>query len=412
MRVTRIELQNVMRFEKFEVAFAPSFNVIIGENGAGKTTLLTLLERALAAWTPRERRRPLARELVREVLNEENGRPFWQPQRPWHLVIEGVGPDGGSFRHVEEDGRRVVGNVAASRLHRHADADVHLLLPVLAYFSPWREPPRPTRPLTPSGPPRRLDGYAGALDLHADFRAFARWFTAFEMQFQMDGVPIPAVEAVRTAVMRCIPGCTGLHWLPGRSEIVATIAGVAHPVTRLSDGFRTVLALVGEIAWRAAILNPALGADLAERVTGVVLIDEIDLHLHPSWQRRVVDDLRRAFPKVQFIATTHSPIVVQSMGADEVVNLDGRPSLEFQRSSVEDIVEDVMGVEDIQRSARFHRMIAAAERYFGALEREVGTEADRSSLKAELDQLVEPFADNPAYVALLRSARAARRLDS
>ena len=84
------------------------------------------------------------------------------------------------------------------------------------------------------------------------------------------------------------------------------------PWMMLSDGMRSVIALAMDIAWRAVVLNPQLGAKAPEQATGIVLIDELDLALHPVWQRRIVGDLSRAFPSIQFIATTHSPQIIGS----------------------------------------------------------------------------------------------------
>jgi AAA domain, putative AbiEii toxin, Type IV TA system len=309
---------------------------------------------------------------------------------------------------------------------------------LLCYFSPWREPPHRQRPRVKLvGPPRRLDGYLDALDLHADFKDFAAWFKSFEERPSKAGARPPAVEAVRRAVISCIPGCTDLRWVSDFNDIVITIAsttadgdidgrgarygdsggnvagggdgdgsggsrddgdlpgGTTHLIWRLSDGF----------------LNPGLGEDVAQNVDGVVLIDEIDLHLHPRWQRRVVSDLRAAFPRVQFIATTHSPFVVQSMGADEVINLDRASSLDFQHSSVEDIVEVEMGVEGVQRSQVFHAKVAAAREYLAALEGRPKDDAEVARLKNRLDKLQVQFGNDPVYVASLLQKRAAKGLE-
>ena len=82
--------------------------------------------------------------------------------------------------------------------------------------------------------------------------------------------------------------------------------------SELSDGYHLFLALVADIARRAIMLNESDGGDAPAKVEGVVLIDEIDLHLHPRWQRVVLDGLRKAFPRLQFIVTTHSPQVLSS----------------------------------------------------------------------------------------------------
>ncbi len=408
MRLETINVANVMRFEQFEATFAPSFTVVIGDNGTGKTTLLTLLKRVLAVWTPSEPRTVAGKDFVRETLHVKNGTPYRQPHEPWHLAVLGQGPDGMPLDHKEYDGQNIVGNVRAGRLHRAANADVYVSLPVLAYFSPWREPPRKRKPrIKLAGVPRRLDGYVDALDLHADFADFAGWFKGYEMQWALEGERAPAVEALRETVIRCIPGCTSFRLIPKLDEIVVTIDGTTHPIWRLSDGFRTMLALVGEIAWRAAVLNPALGADVAREVSGVVLIDELDLHLHPRWQRRVVDDLRNAFPRIQFIATTHSPFIVQSMHPNEVINLEGRPPMEYWREGIEDIVEDAMGLPEIQRGREFLQMREEAAQYFSLL-RDLDTDPARlASAKAEYERLAAKYGHDPAYAALLRAESAA-----
>lgn len=412
MKIEEIEIVNVMRFEQFSAKFAPSFTVIIGDNGAGKTTILTLLRRVLSVWTSGLKRAGPTVDLVRETVFVENGTPYRKPFSPWHVRVHGRGPDGLPLEHLENRERRVVANIRAAKLHRSAEADIGVQIPLLAYFSPWREEPARRRPrIHPVGPPRRLDGYADAFDLKADFKNFASWFTGFEIQRTTEGKRVPAVEAVRSAVIACIPGCTDLRWVPVVNDIVATIDGTTHLIWRLSDGFRTMLALVGELAWRAAVLNPALGAEVAKSVEGVVLIDELDLHLHPRWQRRVVGDLRAAFPNVQFIATTHSPFVIQSMEEHEVINLDRPTELDYQRSSVEDIAEVEMGVENVARSKIFREKVAAATAYLTALEQVPNNAAELARLKSTLDAIQTNFGTDPVYVASLLQKRAAQGIE-
>lgn len=95
----------------------------------------------------------------------------------------------------------------------------------------------------------------------------------------------------------------------------------AQRVSQLSDGFRSMVGLVSDIAYRIAILNPNI-KDSCKITPGIVLIDEIDLHLHPKWQRKIVPLLKDLFPNFQFIATSHSPFIIQSMQPHEVINLN------------------------------------------------------------------------------------------
>lgn len=92
-------------------------------------------------------------------------------------------------------------------------------------------------------------------------------------------------------------------------------------IEQLSEGYKIIIAMVADLAARMAEANPTIPNPLG--ATGIVLIDEVDLHLHPKWQRTILKDLNRVFPHVQFIVSTHSPIIV--VGAAEiaqVVNLN------------------------------------------------------------------------------------------
>jgi hypothetical protein len=97
-----------------------------------------------------------------------------------------------------------------------------------------------------------------------------------------------------------------------------------------------MIGMVADIAYRCVTLNPHLNQKALEKTNGLVLIDEIDLHLHPKWQKRVVNDLKKTFPQIQFIATTHSPFIVQSLQSDEVINLDKATDSDFFVPSLQD----------------------------------------------------------------------------
>lgn len=98
--------------------------------------------------------------------------------------------------------------------------------------------------------------------------------------------------------------------------------GKAVPWRELSDGYHVFLSLVADIARRAVSLNDFDGENATDLVEGLVLVDEIDLHLHPKWQRTVLRGLRAAFPKLQFVVSTHSPQVLSSVENRQVRHLD------------------------------------------------------------------------------------------
>jgi predicted ATP-binding protein involved in virulence len=149
--------------------------------------------------------------------------------------------------------------------------------------------------------------------------------------------------------------------------------------------------------------------DPAAEAEAVVLIDEIDLHLHPRWQREIRQKLRETFPKVQFIATTHSPFVIQSLRPGELINLGPEESEEYSDKSIEDISEKVMGVEMPQKSERYLDMMKAAEEYFTILQSPAGTPAEIEAAERRLNELSVPFSDDPAFQALLKLERIAKQ---
>jgi predicted ATP-binding protein involved in virulence len=131
-------------------------------------------------------------------------------------------------------------------------------------------------------------------------------------------------KAVMDATVRATPGVANAWYDPAQqSPIVLFDSGHVAPWAELSDGYHVFIALVADIARRAAMLNAIDGAEAPARVEGVVLIDEIELHLHPKWQRVVLHGLRKAFPRLQFIVSTHSPQVLSSASNRQVRRVMG-----------------------------------------------------------------------------------------
>ena len=128
------------------------------------------------------------------------------------------------------------------------------------------------------------------------------------------------------ATVRATPGVKTAWYDPvAQGPVVRFENGHVAPWSELSDGYHLFIALVADIARRAVMLNEIDGADAPARVEGVVLIDEIDLHLHPRWQRLALPGLRKAFPRLQLVVTTHSPQVLSSVENRQVRRLfDGK----------------------------------------------------------------------------------------
>ena len=122
---------------------------------------------------------------------------------------------------------------------------------------------------------------------------------------------LPELDAVRSAITQMFPDLTEPHIEVNPLQFVVKQNEQFLNIDQLSDGYKTLLGLVIDLSARMAMANPDSINPLAEQ--SIVMIDEVDLHLHPAWQKRVVSDLLRTFPNTQFILTTHSPYIVESI---------------------------------------------------------------------------------------------------
>ena len=127
----------------------------------------------------------------------------------------------------------------------------------------------------------------------------------------------------------------------------------------MSEGYKNILSMIGDIAYRMAVLNPALGDLVLEKTPGIVLIDEIDSHLHPQWQQIILSDLRGIFPEVQFIVSSNAPAVINSVPREQIRILDHgeiyMPVAQTYGRDANSILREVMNVSERPADIK-HRM--------------------------------------------------------
>jgi predicted ATP-binding protein involved in virulence len=434
MKINRVKLRNYKKFDEAEFQFHPDFTVLIGDNATGKTSILNALATLLSTYLLRADvfagRWSVKKDEARLLITEKNGLLNFEPQKEVFLEAEGF-RGGRSFfwkRRIKDRGGDATELIEMSsedfmRVSKGDDVD----LPVLLYYGSSQL--RDIHSTVKTGKPgSRLTGYRNCLDCKSDNALFESWFKTLELTVLQKNKSIPALDVVRNTVMACIPNAKRFFFDVEHDQLMIEFKDLGHcPFNNLSDGYRIMVAMVADIAHRASRLNPHFGADAAQKASGVVLIDEIDLHLHPKWQRRVVGDLKKVFPGIQFIATTHSPFIIQSMDSGEIIDLnqptsanipsDGRvvalpaPVFSYSHHPIEDIVEDVMGIELPQRSRRYQEMYAPAKEYYALLEDGVVADAEKKeAIKQKLDELSAPFSEYVAYHAFLEMKREAAGL--
>lgn len=213
----------------------------------------------------------------------------------------------------------------------------------------------------------QIDAYENSLTgVGSEFRIFFEWFRKqedLENELRLEDNAAyrdKQLQAVRQAISSLIPSFSNLRVRRSPLKMTLQKQGEELIVNQLSDGEKCLLAMVGDLARRLAIANPGLQNPL--QGSGVVLIDEIELHLHPNWQRRIITSLIKTFPNCQFIVTTHSPQVISYVKPDNIYILKNtdqgivanRPQSSYGRDSNQ-ILEDVM--DDIKRPEEFKKSL-------------------------------------------------------
>jgi predicted ATP-binding protein involved in virulence len=342
MRIHRLTIQNFKRFTEQDLDFHKQFTLLAGENGAGKTSVLDALAVAIGLWhkvAPGSGWRNILAEEVRLDPVRAGDRVMFTRVLPTSITACGrIGQEDALTwtRTIKKEGTRTTNaeareaELAISRLAR-ASLEQRELLPVLAYYGAGRAwLPTNKRPSgkTSLEKPQQFSAYYNCLDTRIRDRELNEWVLFETAAANGHGAGRPGFRAVKQAVLDCIPGADGLRFDADLKEIVLSIEGNEQPFYNLSAGQRMMLALVADIAIKAVTLNSFLFGSsqaaaeepgiLLERTPGLVLVDELDVHLHPSWQRRVATDLKRTFPSIQFVCTSHSPQVIGEVSRDEV----------------------------------------------------------------------------------------------
>lgn len=367
MRLDQLHIQNFRCYEEATFNFQPGFNLVVGVNGSGKTSLLQAVAVSFFEFGKlvRAEQPCLQTKDIRFVIDSVNGRTRLERIDPVRIAAKGniFKATEWKLAHAGDTEPYLVDSEVESQIQlikTSINLAMNVDLPVLAFYRAnrhWKSA-NVSAEFAAQQRVSRFDGYNNWFDAVTDLKDFEGWLigrTLERMQDLLDTKTAPVefddeLAWVNQAIQFAVPDAQGLRYDIRLQSLLINLSGNnTLPFYELSDGQRGMIALFADIARRMCILNPHLGKNVLKDTSGIVVIDELDIHLHPAWQRSIVQALKAAFPNVQFIAASHSPQIIGSLRPEEVMLLDrgdsSHPRVTYGLDSSR-VLEEVMGVSE------------------------------------------------------------------
>ena len=381
MRLKNIVIKNFRCFEKVSIDFDEHITLIVGKNGAGKTALLDAVAVSISSFLlgiDGTVSRSILKDDARYEFHDLNG--TIDPQHQFPVSIESKGDCLGEqdkkwLRALNsENGKTTIKDasqltdIAKKTQNKIMKGDKSLILPLISYYGTGRlyAQKREKRNIDSLTEFKRQVGYVDCMAAESNEKLMLNWFQiqtmkSLQQQQKTGMIERPLLLAtVEKAICKSYERISGskkagiffdldTHRLMLEFE---TENGDAKKfaMDEMSDGYKNTLSMIGDIAYRMAVLNPMLGDKVLSETPGIVLIDEIDLHLHPKWQQSILNDLNEIFPNIQFIVTSHAPAVINSVPKEQIRILDNgeiyMPAAQTYGRDANSILREVMQVSD------------------------------------------------------------------
>lgn len=369
MRISSVHIQNFRNLENFKISFDSNLTVLVANNSAGKTAVLDAISVLFGSYIgklPTEKNNGF---VSRDAMIKDRGDvPRYPISVQGEITFEET--DATVYRELTSRGSRTT-TVNTKKLQEYAKSNYEKLikkedvrLPILAYYGTgrlYKETKKDTRTYEREKSARSY-GYHNCLNPNSNYKEFREWFieqSQNELSWLRKNLKKSKnVTTINTSSAKLLDNIrrsvdkvlSHLGWkslsFNGEELVIENRQEVEISVDSLSDGVKNLLTLVADIAYRCVKLNPHLEDPLQE-TNGIVLIDEIEMHLHPSWQQRVVKDLISAFDNIQFIITTHSPQVLSSVQNSNIRVIDPQKEEGYQPVVNPYGKQSVVALEDI-----------------------------------------------------------------
>lgn len=355
--ISKIRIQNYQAIDACEILFQKGVNLLIGDNGMGKTSVLNALTVALSVMlsgskgigTPQIHQEDIHIHTSRQ--GSASLAISYQTPIEIECTLEMVGHHHWKITRNDELGstRIKVSGTEIKNIFRKMLNDTKSTLPLLSLQSAsrtWQIKRSDFGNAAKEMLGDRRCGYVGCLSQAMDTKSILKWCLDMELEsFQKEG-PVKEYELFKSTVatfmyhMNELPEMPKIYYEKKQKTIVYSENGKDFPIRYLSAGYQSLLWMVMDLAYRIAMLNP--NAESMEVLPGIVLIDELDMHLHPKWQWMIVKALEKTFPNVQFIVATHSPIVISSCKTEKLIRIQEAGRIEYLESAYGFSVEDVL----------------------------------------------------------------------
>lgn len=416
MILKKLGISNFKMFQNLELSFEPGFNLLLGDNGVGKTTILEAASVALSGFfvgmEDVATRNIYKSDIRYQIVKDKNGIPNKSYDIPVEIssTLEYDGKEYTWFRARKDasGSSRTTLNPREIRMVSQKlanDPTGREMWPVLSYQSAsrhWISARSDANQKLRKQLHDRRCGYLGCMDRAVNLKSIYEWCSQMEW-IAFKGNPLPENYRVFgemiskfLSMMNCGTMCEVVYH-PSFGKLMYLEGNNAMEIEDLSAGYQSVMNLVIDLAYRMAILNPDAGDEIC-KAQGIVLIDEIDSNLHPKWQWKIVETLTATFPNVQFLAATHSPIIVSSCKNANIISIAKEQSIQYITDSyafsVNEILKTMLGhqirPEKVDHlisqfeSAMDHDEFSRAKAYLTQLEEILGEEhPDVTALNSE-----------------------------
>ena len=347
LKINKLYLDNYRCFKDFTIDFHDQLTVLVATNGKGKTAILDAIAVAFGTFvnsTGLARGSVFNRSDVQKIKARETKTNEMEEVYP--LVLEANGLINNEVTHWSRELHKPKGATTTKDtkpliqygqdIRNKVVHKVDEIIPLISYYGTGRLWGLKKITLNKKQhETSRLSGYIDCLDPLSSYKSFESWYVDIclaELELKIEEIEKNNLDisnneftsirkSIQQAVNHIIEKNTGwkdIVYKKRAETIVAQNETFGElSLMQLSDGIRNMIGLVADIAYRAVKLNPHL-ENAPKQTPGIVLIDEVDMHLHPKWQQTVLTDLTKAFPNIQFIVTTHSPQVLSTVKKEQI----------------------------------------------------------------------------------------------